>query len=420
MNILILHDDLPPDARSDELDVFAQARAIGAALDELGHAWSTLGVSLDLQALADHVAQDRPDLVVNLVESLGRQMRLAHAAPALLDVLDLPYTGVPTEGLFLTSGKVLAKRWMAACGIPTPAWVDASGHVGDCGLECGARFDCGDDDSDRRGLDDYGHSGDDHAHSGGRASSLAGATHNRGAKPDGGGPFAGRSSHTSGRRAEPDAFCPGRYIIKSVWEHASLGLDDDSIITVASVDDARRAIRERAGKLGGEAFAEAYIDGREFNLALLDRGKRDCPRGDDLPVEVLPPAEIRFEDYAPGKPRIVGYAAKWAEDSFEYHKTPRRFSFPPQDVPLLARLRELALRCWVAFGLKGYARVDFRVDEAGQPWVLEVNTNPCLSPDAGYMAAAAQAGLSYRDVVERLVQAALAGRTSPLDASAAS
>ena len=133
-------------------------------------------------------------------------------------------------------------------------------------------------------------------------------------------------------------------------------------------------------KQGGECFAEAYIDGREFNLSLL--ASKAGP-------QVLPPAEIRFEDYPEGKTRIVGYRAKWHESSFEYLHTVRSFEFPPEDDELLSRLKDLAVRCWSLFDLRGYARVDFRVDRDGRPWVLEVNVNPCLSPDAGFFAAAA-------------------------------
>jgi D-alanine-D-alanine ligase len=187
---------------------------------------------------------------------------------------------------------------------------------------------------------------------------------------------------------------PARYIIKSAWEHASIGMADDAIVTAAGVGDLEREICVRGSQLGGEAFAEVYIDGREFNLALL--------AGADG-AEVLPFAEIHFVDYPDGKPKVVGYAAKWESESFEFSHTPRCFDFPAADASLLDELRRIALRCWDVFDLHGHARVDFRVDESGRPWVLEVNTNPCLSPDAGFAAAADRAGLRLIDVVERVV-----------------
>ena len=57
-------------------------------------------------------------------------------------------------------------------------------------------------------------------------------------------------------------------------------------------------------------------------------------------------------------------------------------------------------------GLAGYARIDFRVDTHDRPWLLEVNANPCLSSDAGYVAAADEAGLSQLELVRRIVAAA--------------
>jgi D-alanine-D-alanine ligase len=108
-------------------------------------------------------------------------------------------------------------------------------------------------------------------------------------------------------------------------------------------------------------------------------------------------------DYPEHKPKFVGYRAKWDQSSFEYGSTPRRFDFPSQDAALLTDLRRQSLACWELFGLRGYARVDFRVDVEGKPWVLEVNTNPCLSPDAGFMATAAREGLSPVDVIRRII-----------------
>jgi len=186
----------------------------------------------------------------------------------------------------------------------------------------------------------------------------------------------------------------GRYIVKSVWEHASIGLDEESLVWATTPDELRRVLGERRDGLAGSCFAELYIDGREFNLSLL--AERKGP-------EVLPPAEIRFEGYPTGKPRLVSYRAKWDEDSFEYRHTQRSFVFPGEDRGLLENLARIALECWRAFELKGYARVDFRVDQEGRPWVLEVNANPCLSPDAGFVAAADRAAIAYSQVIARIV-----------------
>ena len=184
----------------------------------------------------------------------------------------------------------------------------------------------------------------------------------------------------------------GPYIVKSVWEHASIGIDDGSVVADAARLPA--LIRKRQRRHGGEWFVEGYVEGREFNLSLLAR---------DAGVELLPAAEMCFVDYPPGKPRIVNYAAKWEEASFEFHATQRRFDFPASDRALLTRLETIAKACWRLFGLRGYARVDCRVDAAGSVQALEININPCLSPDAGFAAAAERAGLDLSAVVTRIL-----------------
>jgi len=193
------------------------------------------------------------------------------------------------------------------------------------------------------------------------------------------------------------------FIIKSVWEHASIGMDDSAVVMEATQLCAALQKREERGDAVDGLFVEAYVDGREFNLALLARPGHREP-------DVLPPAEIDFVGYPAGKPRVVGYRAKWEAGSFEYGNTPRRFDYPAQDARLLSELRRLALACWDQFALKGYARVDFRVGWDGRPWVLEINTNPCLSSDAGFMAAASRAGLTREEVVGRILSDGLNAR----------
>jgi D-alanine-D-alanine ligase len=177
-------------------------------------------------------------------------------------------------------------------------------------------------------------------------------------------------------------------------EHGSLGLDENSVVGAAEVPG---AIAERTQRFGAAHFAEEFIEGREFNLSLLEKSGR---------ARVLPIGEIEFEDWRDGAPRIVGYDAKWAPDSEAYTGTPRRFGLEANEPALAARLTQIAQACWDLFGLAGYARVDFRVDAKGEPFVLEVNVNPCLSPDAGFAAAANKAGLTYPELIGRIVEAA--------------
>lgn len=196
----------------------------------------------------------------------------------------------------------------------------------------------------------------------------------------------------SGLLAASDNDIRNPFLVKSLWEHASYGLDEDQRLLFSSHADLLERMQQE--KDPHAFFCEEYIHGREFNLSVID--------GKDGAM-VLPAAEIRFE-YPEGKPRILGYKAKWAEDSFEYIHTVRSFSFPPKDDLLLKSLEAIALKCWSVFDLNGFARVDFRVDEKGYIYVLEINANPCISADSGFVAAALQAGMTGADVAKRLVE----------------
>jgi D-alanine-D-alanine ligase len=199
----------------------------------------------------------------------------------------------------------------------------------------------------------------------------------------------------SGRDSHENSSYPLRssWILKGIWDQGSRGLDDEAVLRDVGPAEVRRRLAERAAR-SGPSFAEQFIEGREFNLALLAG-----PAG----PEVLPPAEIDFSAFPPGKPRIVGYRAKWEAASFEFHHTPPRFAFSSADAALLAGLRSLAERCWTLFGLRGWARVDFRVDAAGRPLILEINANPCLSLDAGFAAALGEAGIPFDEAIRRIL-----------------
>lgn len=187
-----------------------------------------------------------------------------------------------------------------------------------------------------------------------------------------------------------------RYIVKSATEDASVGLDDGAVATGRGAVSARA--RQSTALHGGRWFAEAYVDGREFNVSILEENGK--PR-------VLPIAEMRFTSWEAERPMIVGYAAKWDDTSGDAARTVRRFGIE-KDEPALGRaLSDLALKAWTLFGLGGYGRVDFRVDNECQPYILEINPNPCLEPLAGFSAAAAEAGYNHAELAERIVRAAV-------------
>jgi D-alanine-D-alanine ligase len=190
-----------------------------------------------------------------------------------------------------------------------------------------------------------------------------------------------------------------RYIVKSVWEHASRGLDAGSVV---SAPDVTQVLEERQQRFGGRFFAEEYLPGREFNVSLLARPSQAGALDANDP-EVLPIAEICFDGLPVGAPSIVDYAAKWDAASPQYRGTePRAAS--TEDAQLLSNLGELAKASYRAFGLRGYARVDFRVLESGAPFILEVNANPCLSADAGFALALSRAGLDFTQAIEAILK----------------
>ena len=296
--------------------------SVSRALAALGY--RTFPLPVDLSVDKSTFRDLDPRFVFNCIDTLDESCRFAHFVPSILDELGIPYTGSNADAIYLTSNKVLTKRFLEAHGVRTPRW---------CSIEEAAEG--------------------------------------------------------------PEAF-DRRFIFKHVWEDASFGLDERSVIS-------RKAeLGERISGLGpgraGDFFLEAFVDGREFNVSLI--------AGEGGP-RALPPMEIEFHDFPEGRPKIVDYKTKWETASSSDTRVERRFDFPSDTAPLLRELTEISLRCWNLFRLDGYARVDFRVDSDGVPWVLEINTNPYLGNDSSFVAATAKAGLTFEDVIRILVDAAL-------------
>lgn len=181
--------------------------------------------------------------------------------------------------------------------------------------------------------------------------------------------------------------------LKLVHEDASVGIDARNCVADA------RALALRAGELLAQyrqpVLVERFVAGREVNVTLL---------GNAPALQILPLHEIDFGAMPPDRPHIVSYAAKWDERHEEYAGT-RPVPMRPEPA-LAARVEDVARRAFAALGVRDFGRVDLRIDAGGQPWVIDVNPNCDLSPDAGVARAAARAGLAYDALIGRICEIA--------------
>jgi D-alanine-D-alanine ligase len=193
-------------------------------------------------------------------------------------------------------------------------------------------------------------------------------------------------------------FVPGRIrfpvIVKPVQTDASLGINSQSVCW--DVEQLEKQAAYIHDVYRQDALVEEYLDGREFNVSVI---------GDRAP-EVLAISEIDFRGMPDGEPRIVSYRAKWDEESAVYGCT---IPICPADIPrrLQDRIRDIAVRSYQCTDCRDYARVDMRTDARGNVYVLEVNPNPDISPQAGFARAARAAGYTYAEIILRISQAAM-------------
>jgi D-alanine-D-alanine ligase len=192
-------------------------------------------------------------------------------------------------------------------------------------------------------------------------------------------------------------------IVKPNNEDGSFGIDSGSVVN--NLEELERRVRFILEEFKQPALVEEYVEGREFHVSVF---------GNYPNTEILPISEITFENFPAGKPKITDYNAKWLKDSEEYKNTPVRC--PAEIEPALEeKIRKLAEECMRIFMFRDYGRVDIRMDENGNLFVLEVNANPDISPKAGYMRSFMATGRTYSDFVNSVVfwASERKGRPSP-------
>ena len=314
----LLEDDPGREAREDVVKV---AAAMRAALLKSKHAVALIPVEHDLLGLHAAIRSDKPDLVINLCESLAADARGEMLVPAMLELLQVPYTGSSALSLALALHKNKAKEILRARGVPTPDFCIV-GHVEDL----------------------------------------------------------------------TQVQLPFPLIVKPSREDASMGIDFESVVTTRQ--GLGRAVAKVIRTFHQPALVERFIEGREVYVPLLGNAAR----------RALPLSEIQFGEAFIGKPNVVSYKAKWDADSAEFRQSPSELAVLPREIE--ARCVEVAVAAFEALECRDYGRVDLRVDAAGQPFVIDINPNCDLHPQAGFARAAEAAGLSYADLALHLVDLA--------------
>ena len=179
-------------------------------------------------------------------------------------------------------------------------------------------------------------------------------------------------------------------IIKPNRSDASNGIDLDNV--TYRISDLVNKVNELLFSYD-EVVIEEYIDGREFNVGLLGR------RGE---MKVTSISEIVY-DFPVDVPKILTFGSKWKKDSM-YFDNSSPVCPAVVDVDKMTDICDMAIKSCAVAECKGYARVDFRQDREGNNYVLEINANPDLSDDAGFVLQAKQFGLSYDDLIGEIVR----------------
>jgi len=323
MNVALLHTKDAVDGEEDP--VLGQ---LENALRASGHEPHRVMVDNTIEPVVRDLTTNRPHLVMNLAESFGGKSALESNVAALLNLLDLRYTGSSPAGLLVAGDKTLSKKVLVFHSIRTP--------------QCATVY---------RGMVDW----------------------------------AG------------DVQYP--LIVKPPQEDASLGITNKSV--VRDVRELLEKIAELQSEYQQPALAEEFVEGREFYVGVLGNAN----------ARALPIIELDFSKFPADRPRIASWAAKWGDEGdakgAEFEGTESVF---PTDLPdeLRDRIQKVAVDSFHALRLRDYARVDMRVTDSGEIYVIEVNPNCYLEAKSEFARAAEKDGIAYDALIGQIVELASA------------
>ena len=308
---------------ADPDNMYTEKDVLGA-LKALGHDVSLLGIFNDISPLFEQIKENKPDVIFNMMEVFNNRSDLEKNMAAVLEVLDIPYTGASSGALFLCNNKALSKKIFNFHKIKV------------------SRF----------------------------------------------------QTYYLGKRAVVPAKFKLPAVIKPLCEEASRG------ISQASIADSPEAFLERIkfihDNMQMDAIAEEYIDGRELYVGVMGYKQ----------ITVLPPRELLFSNMSEGEPRIATYKAKWDE---VYRKKWGIKSVPASKLSegLERQIEDVCKRAYRALDMDSYLRFDIRVDTQGDVYIIEPNANPCIAKVDEIALSAAKGGMSYEDLIQKVLDLAI-------------
>jgi D-alanine-D-alanine ligase len=306
----------PPEKVSTEYHVIEALRA-------LGHNVSVLGIMDNIEETITNLREQHPDIVFNLTEHLGGDRNFDKNIAALLEMLEIPFTGTGTTGLLLSRDKRLCKQLLSLYRIRVPRFASLPEN---------------------------------------KIINLPKKLH-----------FP--------------------LVVKPALEDSSEGISNASI--VGSEDALKERVQFVHERWKQAAIAEEYIEGRELYVSILGN-KRLC---------VLPIRECIFNIEGNKGPCLATYRVKWNE---EYRKKwDIKFGFAELEVPLVKKIERVCKKVYKVLQLRDYGRIDIRLTSDNKIYILEANSNPDIAYGEEVAEAAEKYGISYNNLIKRIINAAL-------------
>ena len=297
---------------------------VAESLEARGDKVTMVATYDDVEHLVRELKAAKTDLVFNLFESYGNEVIGGQmGVTGLLDLLQLPYTGVGPGEMYLQEDKALAKKLLAYEQILYPDFAI----------------------------------------------------------------FAPNAEFETGGKLRMPLF------VKPLRMDASIGIDEKSL--VRNTQELMERVLKIHKELGDAALAEEYIEGREIYVGVL---------GNQEPI-VFPPIEMDFSGMPDGSLKVMDSKAKFDKSSDRYQGTkPVVADLEPE---LKARLQKVALDAYRALRVRDYGRMDMRLTESGEIYVIEVNASCYLEKQGEFVMAADAHGIGYNELIGRIADLAI-------------